>query len=124
MSEATNTKLMDTEPGGEQTQHVLLLVCSPLLSSLPNIYSIDSSSSGQNKKQDEADKSERGEKTAENIRYGEAISEHGFGGETVGNGGKADAADGFGEIEDQSIEGQQRRREQQGYEGAGSGVGG
>jgi hypothetical protein len=30
---------------------------------------------------------ERGEKTAENIRYGEAISEHGFGGETVENEG-------------------------------------
>lgn len=24
MSEATNTKMMDTEPGGEQTQYVLL----------------------------------------------------------------------------------------------------
>lgn len=35
------------------------------------------------------EKSERGEKTAENIRYGEAISEHGFGGETTGNSGEA-----------------------------------
>lgn len=29
----------------------------------------------------------RGEKTAENVRYGEAISEHGMGGETTGLGG-------------------------------------
>lgn len=55
------------------------------------------------------------------MRYGEAISEHGFGGETVGNGGKANTDSGFGEIEDQSIEGQQSRREQ-GYGGS-SGVG-
>jgi hypothetical protein len=33
------------------------------------------------------EKAERGEKTAENVRYGEAIREHGFGGETVGNSG-------------------------------------
>lgn len=32
-------------------------------------------------------KAARGEKTAENIRFGESISEHGFGGETVGNSG-------------------------------------
>lgn len=34
-------------------------------------------------------KAARGEKTAENIRFGEAISEHGFGGETLGNTGSA-----------------------------------
>lgn len=32
---------------------------------------------------------ERGEKTAENVRYGESISEHGFGGETTTNSGEA-----------------------------------
>ncbi len=56
---------------------------------------------------------ERGEQTAENIRYGEAISEHGFGGETLGNSGEAEDADG----------GQLRStRREQGYSG-GSGVG-
>ena len=39
--------------------------------------------------QAQQEKGERGEKTAENIRYGEAISEHGFGGETTGNSGVA-----------------------------------
>lgn len=33
------------------------------------------------------------------------IPEPGFGGETVGNGGKANGDGGFGEIEDQSVEG-------------------
>ena len=39
--------------------------------------------------QTQQEKGERGEKTADNIRYGEAISEHGFGGETTGNRGVA-----------------------------------
>ena len=39
--------------------------------------------------QQQQEKSEKGEKTAENIRYGESISEHGFGGETMGNSGEA-----------------------------------
>ena len=33
-------------------------------------------------------KAEKGEKTAEKIRFGEKISEEGFGGETVGNDGR------------------------------------
>ena len=37
----------------------------------------------------QTEKAEKGEKTAENIRYGESISEHGFGGETKGNSGSA-----------------------------------
>jgi len=57
------------------------------------------------------EKRARGEKTAENVRFGQAVSESGFGGRTVGNSGTAD------EVE----EGGQMRREQ-GY-GGGSGVG-
>lgn len=34
-------------------------------------------------------KAERGEKTAENIRYGQTISEEGMGGKTTGAGGSA-----------------------------------
>lgn len=49
------------------------------------------------------------------------MSEQGFGGQTVGMEGKTEQS-GFGEIEDQSIEGQKSRREQ-GY-GGGSAVGG
>ena len=57
----------------------------------------------------------RGEKTAENIRFGEAISEHGFGGETTTSTGTADAPGRDGE-------GPRQTRREQGY-GGGSGVG-
>lgn len=68
-------------------------------------------------------KSARGEKTAENVRYGEAISEHGFGGETTGISGEAHQG-GYGRVEGEDADGThaaQSRREQ-GY-GGGSGVG-
>ena len=71
-------------------------------------------------------KRERGEQTAENIRYGEAISEHGFGGQTVGNSGKANQGAGFGravEDGDGNADGNGQMRREQGY-GGGSGVGG
>ena len=42
--------------------------------------------------QGQDEKKARGERTAENIRYGESISKHGFGGETVGNSGGVDNA--------------------------------
>lgn len=58
------------------------------------------------------EKKERGEKTAENIRYGEAISEHGFGGETVGNSGGVESHE----------ESPEDSRTQQGY-GQGNDVG-
>ena len=69
-------------------------------------------------------KRERGEQTAENIRYGEAISEHGFGGETVGNSGEANQGAGFGsEDADGNADGNRQMRRAQGY-GGGSRVGG
>jgi len=79
---------------------------------------LDSKSSEQ-----QQEKNERGEKTAENIRYGEAISEHGFGGETTGNSGQANQGTGYGftELRDNS-EDAVKTREEQGY-GPGSGVG-
>lgn len=64
--------------------------------------------------------SARGKKTAENIRYGEAISEHGFGGETVGNSGVADNVGKEKELKG-GVPGQMRR--EQGY-GGGSSIGG
>lgn len=68
-------------------------------------------------------KAERGEKTAENIRYGEAISEHGFGGQTTGNSGQAQQGGGYGTTKaDENTGSAMDTREQQGY-GEGSGVG-
>ncbi|PVH83708.1 hypothetical protein DL98DRAFT_585176 [Cadophora sp. DSE1049] len=96
MSKATNTKLMDTEPGGENTQQ--LVTCR--YESQDTFTKSPKKSTGQfgatePAEDNEADvhrasqKAARGEKTAENIRFGEAISEHGFGGETLGNTGSA-----------------------------------
>lgn len=65
-----------------------------------------------------AEKRERGEKTAENIRYGEAISEHGMGGETVGNTGGVNPLGGEESVEEKG----DKARHAQGY-GPGSGVG-
>jgi hypothetical protein len=88
------------------------------------MYRLDSNSN-EAKQVLEKEKRERGEKTAENIRYGEAISEHGFGGETIGNEGEVNQGSSFGRVEmerEGEGEGKQTRRGQ-GY-GGGSGVGG
>ena len=68
------------------------------------------------------DRSVRGEQTAENIRYGQAISESGFGGETVAFSGSAQQS-GYGRTEGIEKDGHvgQTRREQ-GY-GEGNNVG-
>lgn len=60
--------------------------------------------------------SERGQKTAENIRYGQGISEGGMGGMTDGTGeaGK----EGYGRIEDQEGQDGGSGRETQGYGGS------
>ncbi|KAK5175191.1 uncharacterized protein LTR77_000328 [Saxophila tyrrhenica] len=60
---------------------------------------------------------ERGEKTAENIRYGQTISEGGMGGQTSVQQGEAEK-EGYGRLGDKAEEGdaKQERREQ-GYGG-------
>ncbi|OWP02385.1 hypothetical protein B2J93_3173 [Marssonina coronariae] len=113
MSEATNTKLMDTEPGGENTQYESQNTFTRPPKKSTGQLGADPNEKTEADVQQAKEKRERGEKTAENIRYGEAISEHGFGGETVGNSGEAGAGE--------AILGQSRR--EQGY-GEGSGVGG
>ncbi|KIW62163.1 hypothetical protein PV04_10364 [Phialophora macrospora] len=67
-----------------------------------------------------ADK-ERGQKTAENIRYGQNISESGMGGKTTSQTGEAGNQVGYGGAPDQS-EDQKDTRPQQRY-GEGTGIG-
>ncbi|KAL3421875.1 hypothetical protein PVAG01_06031 [Phlyctema vagabunda] len=117
MSEASNTKVMDIEAGGEQTQYEGAVL-------YPQSSSKDAKDTTKPADPEAAkQKQARGEKTAENIRYGEAISEHGFGGETTGTSGDAQQG-GFGKVADDSSKtsGQQQTRREQGY-GGGSGVG-
>lgn len=66
---------------------------------------------------------ERGEQTAANIRYGQGISEGGFGGKTTTSTGEAKQS-GYGGVEaDKDQDGTEQTRREQGY-GGGSGVGG
>ncbi|KAL8953902.1 MAG: hypothetical protein Q9222_000276 [Ikaeria aurantiellina] len=73
--------------------------------------------------QQQQDKADRGARTAENIRYGQTISEGGMGGKTTEAGGSANQG-GFGSTDKQSsLDSAEETREEQGY-GPGSGVGG
>ncbi|KAM0707237.1 hypothetical protein Q7P35_006568 [Cladosporium inversicolor] len=84
--------LMETEKGGEQTQY----------ESEHNDVIPQKKSGGQLGQPETAvdvqpeaaakEKAQRGEKTAENIRYGQAISETGVGGFTTTSSGGADEA--------------------------------
>ncbi|CAD6585613.1 MAG: hypothetical protein ASARMPRED_002209, partial [Alectoria sarmentosa] len=68
-------------------------------------------------------KAERGEKTAENVRYGQAISEEGMGGKTTEARGSANQ-DNFGATDAQggTDDDAEESRQNQGY-GPGSGIG-
>ncbi|KAF5872865.1 uncharacterized protein Bfra_008141 [Botrytis fragariae] len=83
MTEATHTKLMDTERGGENTQYESQNIFTQSPAKDQGTFG-DSTGPSEATLQKAAEHKARGERTAENIRYGEAISEHGFGGETVG----------------------------------------
>ena len=68
----------------------------------------------------EASKAARGERTAENIRYGQAISEQGMGGQTTTSSGQANVEGGYGGTEEQvgksrGGEGEAGSRTEQGY---------
>ncbi|OBT76121.1 hypothetical protein VF21_04819 [Pseudogymnoascus sp. 05NY08] len=90
MSQPTNTKLMDTSPGGESmNQHPLryeeaTIFTSPNIEQKPNFGdTIPPRGPALTAAQKRA--RELAAHKAENTRYGEAISEHGFGGTTVGS---------------------------------------
>jgi len=99
-----SSNLMDTEPGGEQTQyegehtHVQPHKKSGGQLGTPST-TVDPS------KTDEAiaQSQKKGEQTASNIRYGQGISEGGVGGHTTGQSGEA-RKEGYGRVEDQTAE--------------------
>ncbi|KAF7185229.1 hypothetical protein HII31_13504 [Pseudocercospora fuligena] len=90
---SSDSKLMDTEIGGEQTQYE-----SQSTSQQPHKKS--AGQFGSSSEQTTTDPSnteegikamkERGEQTAENIRYGQTISEGGMSGFTTGQSGEVD----------------------------------
>ncbi|TID24184.1 hypothetical protein E2P81_ATG02491 [Venturia nashicola] len=131
-----SSKLMDTEVGGEQTQYESIqTVTKPHSKESGQLGGISSSSTPPSPEPsnqtdfvatsentstpstDSADpvSKERGEKTAENVRYGQAISEQGVGGFTAPglNGGSAMQEGGSARQEEDTG----RMRREQGYGG-------
>ncbi|MCJ1259397.1 hypothetical protein MMC24_007234 [Lignoscripta atroalba] len=81
--------LMDTEAGGEGNQYESIQTVTKPHSKQGGQMGVEETQPDSVPSEKHQAKAERGEKTAENVRYGEAISEHGFGGETTGNSGSA-----------------------------------
>ncbi|MCJ1445475.1 MAG: hypothetical protein MMC23_005980 [Stictis urceolatum] len=116
------SQLMDTEPGGEQTQYESVATFTePHAKSEGQLGNLDNSSN-EAEAQQEAEKQEKGEQTAEKIRYGQTISEQGFGGETTESTGSAQQS-GYGaqSLDEAESDLTQSRREQ-GY-GPGTNIG-
>ncbi|CAF9928364.1 MAG: hypothetical protein ALECFALPRED_004009 [Alectoria fallacina] len=120
------SNLMDTEAGGEGSQYESIQTVTKPHSKQ------DGQMGGQFKDETQPDavtahqaqqKAERGEKTAENMRYGQAISEGGMGGKTTEARGSANQ-DNFGATDAQggTDDDAEESRQNQGY-GPGSGVG-
>ncbi|CAD6444395.1 543019a3-1f7a-4d55-a45c-5c344293fc93 [Sclerotinia trifoliorum] len=114
MTEATNTKMMDTDRGGENTPYESQNIFTQSHAKDQGTFG-DATGPTEAELQKKAEHNARGERTAENIRFGEAVSEHGFGGETVGN------SRGVGGAEKKEEETDDMRRKM-GY-GEGSGIG-
>ncbi|KAK4917915.1 hypothetical protein LTR66_016909 [Elasticomyces elasticus] len=109
-----SSNLMDTEIGGEQTQY----------EGYKGLNDEHKKSGGQmgtptsTPKDTSSASAERGAQTAENIRYGQAVSEQGVGGFTTGSDGVAaqeSGSGGAGGVDEEAKE----SRVQQGYGGEG-----
>ncbi|WPH03410.1 Hypothetical protein R9X50_00629000 [Acrodontium crateriforme] len=117
-----NSKLMSTEIGGEGGQYEgdLGLVDQAKKSS-GQLGAVDTTIDQSRTTEDLQRQKERGEQTAANIRYGQAISEEGMGGMTQGMTGQS-SDDGYGKV-NQGVESanSETTKQAQGY-GKGSGV--
>ncbi|MCJ1251003.1 hypothetical protein MMC30_008234 [Trapelia coarctata] len=113
-----SSSMMDTAPGGENTQYESTNTFQkPHNKDGGQMGEQETKTDSTSSEQQQA-KSEKGANTAENIRYGEAISEHGFGGETTGNSGEANQGTGYGSTKIQAkTDDAVQTREDQGYVG-------
>ncbi|GAB7349208.1 hypothetical protein MBLNU459_g8134t1 [Dothideomycetes sp. NU459] len=109
--------LMDTEVGGENTQYESIqTVTNPTKKSGGQFGEPETSVDESPSAAAEAHKA-RGEQTAENIRYGQAMSEHGMGGQTTTSSGSANNESGYGGTVDQTEGADAGGRTEQGYGG-------
>ncbi|RDL40322.1 uncharacterized protein BP5553_00301 [Venustampulla echinocandica] len=144
MSRASNTgNLMDTEPGGEQTQYegtstfmkpheksrgsfgdwdiFPVAVGGCFNSDFPRVIETSSATEDFQKAEDKNNAANGGGDGGERMMGGE----QGYAGQTVGNQGEAAKGAGYGKVEDRGegkTEGAAKTRREQGY-GPGSGVG-
>ncbi|KAL8855096.1 MAG: hypothetical protein Q9221_000002 [Calogaya cf. arnoldii] len=114
--------LMDTEPGGEGDQYESITTVTNPHSKQGGQMGDAETQPDAVKEQQEQDKADRGARTAENVRYGQTISEGGIGGKTTEAGGSANQA-GYGSTDEHAgQDNAEETRQEQGY-GPGSGVG-
>jgi len=99
-----SSNLMETSAGGEQTQYEAEATdvqppkqSTGQMGDPQNTTTEDASKTSERAQQD----AEKGEQKAENIRYGQTISEGGMGGMTSNQTGEA-GQEGFGRMEDKS----------------------
>ncbi|KAL8902389.1 MAG: hypothetical protein Q9192_000016 [Flavoplaca navasiana] len=117
-----SSKLMDTEPGGEGNQYESIQTVTNPHSKQGGQMGEPETQPDSVKEQQAQDKADRGARTAENVRYGQTISEGGMGGKTTEAGGSANQGSygsSYGQAGQDSAE---ETRQEQGY-GPGSGVG-
>ncbi|KAK5404034.1 hypothetical protein LTR06_009967 [Exophiala xenobiotica] len=105
----SDDKTMDTAPGGESTQYESIKT-----ETLPTSKQRGQLGSGPNTSEDDSTSADRGQQTADNIRYGQNISESGMGGKTTTSSGSAGQAGGYGGAPDQTVQ-QDDARSKQGY---------
>ncbi|KAL8671850.1 MAG: hypothetical protein Q9168_003666 [Polycauliona sp. 1 TL-2023] len=117
-----SSNLMDTEPGGEGDQYESIQTVTTPHSKQGGQMGEAETQPDAVKEQQEQEKADRGARTAENIRYGQTISEGGMGGKTTEAGGSANQG-GYGSTDGHAgQDNAEETRQEQGY-GPGSGVG-
>jgi len=102
---------MDTVPGGETPQYESIKTVTKPSEKQEGQLGDESAASAE--RSDDPAKAEQGERTAENVRYGQNVSESGMGGQTTGMEGEANQ-DGYGgtDAQDQDEKLVSSRREQ------------
>nr|POE65903.1 hypothetical protein CFP56_57593 [Quercus suber] len=101
-SSSSNSQLMNTERGGEGGQYEGdLHAAQPKKTSGGQLGTAGTTTDPAQTDEGLRQKAERGEQTAENLRYGQAISERGVGGMTDGSVGSGASAEreGYGRVE-------------------------
>ncbi|KAH7399043.1 hypothetical protein DE146DRAFT_745637 [Phaeosphaeria sp. MPI-PUGE-AT-0046c] len=113
-------KLMDTEPGGEQTQYEgVHTFVEPHAKQAGQLGDPATGTSTNPPKAPVDEPNTQGVSKADKIRYGQSIQEGGMGGKTTSSTGEANAEGGFGGTKalDESDDSFSKERREQGYGG-------